>query len=85
MIHNPVRHDLGRLLLRLMVGAVFIFHGAQKLFGLFGGGGLEATAQYMESIGLPNGKLMAGLAGGAEFFCGIAPRSACSCPSRQFR
>ncbi len=72
MKDRNARHDVATLLLRLMLGAVFAYHGAGKLFGLFGGGGLEATAGYMESIGLPNGTVMAVLAGGAEFFGGLA-------------
>lgn len=47
-------------------------HGSQKLFGLFGGGGLAGTAQYMESLGLTPPTLMAALSGGAEFFGGLA-------------
>lgn len=60
------------LALRLSVGIVFIAHGAQKLFGWFGGYGLEGTGQWMASIGLGPGYLMAMLAGGAEFFGGLA-------------
>ncbi|TFH67534.1 DoxX family protein [Gammaproteobacteria bacterium LSUCC0057] len=59
------------LALRLVAGAIFIAHGAQKLFGWFGGGGLEKTGQWMASIGLEPGYLMALLAGGAEFFGGL--------------
>ena len=50
---------------------IFTAHGAQKLFGWFGGYGLEGTAGWMESIGLAPGTLMAALAGGAEFFGGL--------------
>src|SRR4051812_24049807 len=60
------------LALRVPVGIVFAAHGAQKLFGAFGGYGLAGTAQFMESIGLQPGTLMALLAGGAEFFGGLA-------------
>lgn len=45
--------DIGLLLIRVMVGVVFMFHGAQKLFGWFGGGGLSATSKFMEQIELP--------------------------------
>jgi putative oxidoreductase len=56
---------------RLGAGVVFAAHGAQKLFGWFGGYGLEGTAGWMESIGLAPGTLMAAAAGGAEFFGGL--------------
>lgn len=59
------------LALRLVAGVIFIAHGAQKLFGWFGGGGLEGTGQWMASIGLEPGYLMALLAGGGEFFGGV--------------
>ena len=58
--------------LRIPVGIIFAAHGAQKLFGWFGGYGLEGTAGWMESIGLAPGILMTLLAGGAEFFGGLA-------------
>lgn len=47
-------------------------HGSQKLFGWFGGYGLAGTGQWMESIGLSPGYLMALLAGSAEFLGGLA-------------
>jgi putative oxidoreductase len=62
----------GPTALRVPVGIIFAAHGAQKLFGWFGGYGLEGTGQFMASIGLAPGYLMALLAGSAEFFGGIA-------------
>lgn len=62
----------GPLVLRLPLGIIFAAHGAQKLFGWFGGYGLEGTGQFMASIGLQPGLLMAALAGSAEFFGGLA-------------
>lgn len=59
------------LALRLPVGIIFMAHGAQKLFGWFGGYGLEGTGGWMESIGLAPGFIMALLAGSAEFFGGL--------------
>lgn len=60
------------LVLRVPVGLILAAHGAQKLFGWFGGYGLEGTGQWLASIGLEPGYLMALLAGGAEFFGGLA-------------
>ena len=60
------------LLLRLPAGVIFVAHGGQKLFGLWGGYGLEGTGQYMASLGLEPGYWMALLAGGIEFFGGLA-------------
>lgn len=62
----------GPLVLRIPVGIIFAAHGAQKLFGWFGGYGLEGTGGFMASLGLNPGMLMAALAGGAEFFGGLA-------------
>lgn len=58
--------------MRVAAGVIFAAHGAQKLFGWFGGYGLEGTGGWMASIGLEPGVLMAALAGGAEFFGGLA-------------
>jgi putative oxidoreductase len=62
----------GISLLRVVTGLTFMAHGAQKLFGWFGGYGLAGVAQWMESIGLTPGYLLAALAGSAEFFGGLA-------------
>lgn len=62
----------GTLALRIPVGIIFAAHGAQKLFGWFGGYGLEGTGEWLASIGLAPGYLMALLAGSAEFFGGLA-------------
>jgi putative oxidoreductase len=66
------RVDTGLLAMRVMIGVVFVFHGAQKLFGLFGGYGIDGTAGFMDSLGIPFPTLSAVLAGGAEFFGGLA-------------
>ena len=55
-----------RLLLRLVVGGVFVGHGTQKLFGWFGGPGLDATAEGFESIGARPGRLNAITASSTE-------------------
>ena len=62
----------GTLALRVPVGIIFAVHGAQKLFGWFGGYGLEGTGQWMDSIGITPGYFMALLAGAAEFLGGLA-------------
>ncbi|ASJ98613.1 DoxX family protein [Shewanella marisflavi] len=63
---------LAPLVLRLPLGLILAAHGAQKLFGWFGGYGLEGTGQWMASVGFEPGYLMALLAGSAEFFGGLA-------------
>lgn len=57
---------IGRLLLRTTVGGFFVGHGTQKLFGWFGGNGLDATAQGFEQLGLRPGRHNAIAAGAAE-------------------
>ncbi|ABL99596.1 DoxX family protein [Shewanella amazonensis] len=64
--------SIAPLALRIPAGIIFMAHGAQKLFGWFGGYGIEGTGQWMASIGLEPGWLMAAMAGGAEFFGGLA-------------
>jgi putative oxidoreductase len=69
---TTTRAGYGLTILRVLVGIIFVAHGSQKLFGWFGGYGLEGVAQWMESIGLAPGYLMALMAGSAEFFGGLA-------------
>lgn len=57
---------LGRLLLRATVGGLFVGHGTQKLFGWFGGQGLEGTGRFFETLGMRPGPLQATAAGAAE-------------------
>ena len=65
------RAGYGLTIVRILVGIIFVAHGSQKLFGAFGGYGLEGTGQYMASLGLTPGYLMALLSGSAEFFGGL--------------
>jgi putative oxidoreductase len=57
---------LGLTALRVTLGAIFFAHGAQKLFGWFGGPGLEGAAQGFDAMGLKPGKRNAVLAGASE-------------------
>nr|WP_281372841.1 DoxX family membrane protein [Kineococcus aurantiacus] len=52
--------------MRLGIGGTLMAHGAQKLFGAFGGGGLEGTAGAMHAMGFRPGKRNAVLAGASE-------------------
>jgi putative oxidoreductase len=63
--------SLGLLIIRLVIGVLFIGHGAQKLFGWFGGHGLKGTGGWFESIGMKPGVKMALLAGLAELIGGV--------------
>ncbi|AJY74677.1 DoxX family protein [Paenibacillus beijingensis] len=62
--------DLGLLLIRVIVGVLFIGHGAQKLFGMFGGYGPKGTGGWMESVGIRPGVAMAVFAGLLELIGG---------------
>lgn len=63
--------DIGLLILRLVVGLSFMAHGAQKLFGWFGGYGPKGTGGWMESIGIKPGVAIAVLSGLMELVGGL--------------
>ncbi|WKA56612.1 DoxX family protein [Planococcus shixiaomingii] len=63
--------DTGLLIIRLVIGLLFAAHGAQKLFGWFGGYGLAGTGGWMDSLGLKPGKTMALIAGLSELIGGL--------------
>jgi putative oxidoreductase len=63
--------DLALLLLRLIVGLLFVGHGAQKLFGVLGGTGIKGTAAGFEQMGLRPARLHATAAGCAELGGGL--------------
>ncbi len=63
--------NLGLLVIRLIVGLTLAAHGSQKLFGWFGGYGIEGTAGFMEQIGFVRGRRSALLAGLAEVGGGL--------------
>jgi putative oxidoreductase len=58
-------------LLRIALGAILIPHGMQKLFGAFGGGGLDGTAALFTRLGYSPGMFWGTLVGFTEFFGGI--------------
>jgi putative oxidoreductase len=58
--------QIGRFLARVVIGALFIGHGTQKLFGSFGGPGLEGTSGMMESLDMRPARRNAYAAGAAE-------------------
>ncbi len=64
-------NDWAALVVRLGQGALMAGHGAQKLFGSFGGHGLEGTSGFMEMLGLRPGRPWAVLAGLSEFGGGV--------------
>jgi putative oxidoreductase len=63
--------DLARLIPRLVVGGLLAGHGAQKLFGWYGGPGLSGAGGWLESLGLRPGRRWALAAGGSEFGGGV--------------
>ena len=63
--------NIGLLIIRLVIGLLFVGHGAQKLFGWFGGYGLKGTGGWFESIGMKPGVTMALFAGLAELIGGL--------------
>ncbi len=65
-------HSLALLLLRLMLAAVFLFHGTQKLFGWFGGGGMSGFSCYLAGMGIHYSFAAACLATAAELGGAVA-------------
>ena len=63
--------DLAVLVVRATVGGLLAGHGAQKLFGWFGGGGLEGTGGFFEGMGFRPGRLWAQLAATSELGGGL--------------
>jgi putative oxidoreductase len=70
LLKGESKMEIGLLVIRVVVGALFVGHGSQKLFGAFGGHGLQGTAGFMESLGMKPGKRNAFLAGSAELVGG---------------
>jgi putative oxidoreductase len=61
----------GLLILRIALGGIFFTHGAQKLFGWFGGHGISGHAGFLESLGVRPARLLAAVSGLGEFFGGL--------------
>jgi len=68
---DPQLFDLGLFLIRVVIGLIFAAHGAQKLFGWFGGYGLTGTGGFLEQLGFRPGKRYATAAGLSEFTGGL--------------
>ncbi|GHE25458.1 DoxX family membrane protein [Streptomyces vinaceus] len=64
-------HDVGLLVLRLVVGLTMAAHGTQKLFGWFDGPGFTATGKGFSMSGYPAGQAMAAIAGLSETLGGL--------------
>ena len=62
--------DAGLILVRLVVGPLMAAHGAQKLFGWFGGYGLAGTGGFFEGLGFRPGRTFAAAAGATELVSG---------------
>jgi putative oxidoreductase len=67
----PMRIDAGLAILRIFVGLLIAAHGSQKLFGWFGGGGIDGTAEMFGSLGYRPKREMALLGGATEFGAGL--------------
>jgi putative oxidoreductase len=63
--------DLGILLIRVLFGAAIAAHGAQKVFGSFGGYGLKGTGGFFETVGFKPGVMFAAMAGLSELLGGL--------------
>jgi putative oxidoreductase len=62
---------LALLLIRIVVGFIFIAHGTQKLYGAFGGGGIVGTGKFLESLNFRPGERYAKIGGTVEMSAGI--------------
>jgi putative oxidoreductase len=63
--------DVGLLIIRILFGAAIAAHGAQKLFGWFGGYGLKGTGGFFDSLGFKPGIVFAAAGGLSEFIGGL--------------
>jgi putative oxidoreductase len=68
---DPQMLGIGLLVARLVLGLLMAAHGAQKLFGWFGGYGLNATGEFMVQLGFPSGRAFASAASVGEIVSGL--------------
>ena len=68
---DPQMLGVGLLIGRVVLGLLMAAHGAQKLFGWFGGYGLNATGEFMVQLGFPSGRLFASTAAVTEVASGL--------------
>ena len=64
-------YECAQTMLRIVLGAILIPHGMQKLFGVFGGAGLAANAQLFDRLGYHPGMFWGTLVGCTEFIGGL--------------
>src|SRR5829696_7253768 len=64
-------NEAAPMIVRVVQGSLMAGHGAQKLFGSFGGPGLEGTSGFMEMLGMRPGRPWAYMAGLSEFGGGV--------------
>jgi len=67
---SEIRSNWGTLIPRFVLGVVFAYHGGQKLFGLFGGDGIDGLVKGITAWGWPMPGVMARAAAATEFFGG---------------
>ena len=70
LTHALAKSGLGPLLLRLIIGWVFFYHGTQKLFGWFDGPGIENATEFFRTLEIPMPELAVYVAAWIEFVCG---------------
>jgi len=63
--------NFSMFVLRMILGIIFMAHGAQKLFGMFGGIGIDGTTKMVEGLGLPYPDILAIVWACVEFVGGI--------------
>jgi putative oxidoreductase len=81
MYADTLSLNIGLLLARLIIGLVMAAHGAQKLFGWFGGYGLNKTGEFFVHLGFQRGRAFAAAASLTEITSGSARRPwECSAP-----